>query len=322
MKSLLEIKQIGREVLHAEIKGMQRVWEYFPDDYAPLIQSLLEIKGRVILCGIGKSAHIARKISATMNSTGTPAMFMHAAEAIHGDMGMVTPIDFVILFSHSGNTPEIVYLCKLLAKQHCPMACITGNKDAEITRYVRYVLDYQIEKEACPLNLAPTTSTTIQLAMGDAIALALLQSRQFSASDFAQFHPGGNLGKRLYLTCKDLASQNPCPQVAPTDELQQVIQEISAKRLGATAVTHHQKVMGIVTDGDIRRFFETNTNLNGFVASDIMTPNPRQVSLNTMAVEALALMKDHKITQLPVVDDHGVYVGMIHLHDLHREGLH
>lgn len=313
--------EMGRDVLAAEIKGIQGVLESLPNSFADIVSAILESKGRLILTGIGKSALIARKISATLNSTGTPSMFMHATEAIHGDLGMVQKDDLILALSHSGNTPEIKYLAELISKMGNTMACITGNKDSALAKSSDWVLDYYIEKEACPLNLAPTTSTTIQLALGDAIAVALLSSRNFNAKDFSRYHPGGNLGKKLYLSCGDVASQNLKPKVQTTDSVQQVIIEISKNRLGATAVFKSDSLVGIITDGDIRRMLEKNTNLQHLSAIDIMSKNPKTLVKSKLAMDALEVLKTNKISQLIVLDEKGQYEGMIHIHDLNREGL-
>lgn len=316
-----EIITLGKGALRAEIEGLKHLENSFPDDFAPLVQTILQVKGRIILTGIGKSAIIAEKITATLNSTGTPSIFMHAAEAIHGDLGMVQQDDLIIALSHSGNTPEIKYLAGLIVKMGNPLACICGNKESALAKLSQWVIAYHIEREACPLNLAPTTSTTLQLALGDALAIALLSSRNFTATDFSKFHPGGNLGKKIYLTCGEIASQNEKPEVQSTDSIQQVIVEISRKRLGATAVFEQDKLVGIITDGDIRRMLEKSVSLQHLAAKDIMSKNPKVFSSKSLAAEALELLKQFKISQLIVADEDGKYVGMIHIHDLYKEGL-
>lgn len=321
LKTNIEIKTIGQQVLLAEMEGLQSAAHNLPDSFAEIVQSVLSIKGRLVLTGIGKSALIARKITATLNSTGTPSVFMHAAEAIHGDLGMVQPQDFVLAFSHSGNTPEIVYLSNLIKKLNLPFAAITGNKQSTLAKNAQFVLDYSIEKEACPLNLAPTTSTTIQLALGDALAVALLSSRNFNATDFSKYHPGGNLGKKLYLTCGDMALLNEKPQVNINDSLSMVINEISSKRMGACAVLQNNALVGMITDGDIRRLLEKQSDLSLVNAAQMMSLNPKWILDTTLAVDAFDIFNKHKISQLVVLDANNIYIGMIHLHDLHKEGL-
>ncbi|MCO6494260.1 MAG: KpsF/GutQ family sugar-phosphate isomerase [Bacteroidetes bacterium] len=316
-----EITQLGKEALAAEIAGMTALAKSFPSDFAPLVKKILSTKGRIILTGIGKSAIIARKITATLNSTGTPSIFMHAAEAIHGDLGMVQKEDLIIALSHSGNTPEIKYLAGLISKMGNPLACICGNADSALAKESKWVLAYHIEKEACPLNLAPTTSTTLQLALGDALAVALLSSRHFTAKDFSKYHPGGNLGKKIYLTCGEIAKQNEKPSVQITDPIKKVIVEISERRLGATAVFEKKKLVGIITDGDIRRMLEKNVNLQTLTAKEIMSKNPKTFSSKNLAAEALELLKQFKISQLIITDESEKYIGMIHIHDLYKEGL-
>lgn len=316
-----EIIKLGKKALSDEIAGMQELEKSFPSDFAPLVNAILNTKGRIILTGIGKSAIIANKITATLNSTGTPSIFMHAAEAIHGDLGMVQKNDLIIALSHSGNTPEIKYLAGLISKMGNPLACICGNSNSALAKTSKWVLAYHITKEACPLNLAPTTSTTLQLALGDALAIALLSSRKFTANDFSKYHPGGSLGKKIYLTCGEIAAQNDKPAVQTTDTIPKVIVEISERRLGATAVLEKNKLVGIITDGDIRRMLEKDVNLQDLTAKDIMSLKPKTFSSMNLAAEALELLKQFKISQLIITDEKGKYAGMIHIHDLYKEGL-
>ncbi len=287
------------------------------------MRAILQLRGRVVVTGIGKSAHIAGKIVATLNSTGTPALFMHAADAIHGDLGMIQPEDFVVCISKSGDTPEIKVLVPLLRRKRVPMAALVSNRDSYLAVQADFILHAPVEREACPHNLAPTTSTTAALALGDALAVALLESRGFSSQDFAHLHPGGTLGKKLYLKVGDLSRQNQAPQVPTGAGLRDVILEISGKRLGATAVLDEAgQLLGIVTDGDLRRML-TNfapERLAAVRAHDIMTPRPVTIDVEEMAAEALARMQARNITQL-VVTEAGRFAGFIHLHDLLREGL-
>ncbi|UYZ63061.1 KpsF/GutQ family sugar-phosphate isomerase [Hymenobacter weizhouensis] len=291
-------------------------------DFAQCVGAILALRGRVVVTGIGKSAHIAGKIVATLNSTGTPALFMHAADAIHGDLGMIQAEDFVIAISKSGDTPEIKVLVPLLKRKGVPLAALVSNADSYLAVQADYVLHAPVEREACPHNLAPTTSTTAALALGDALAVCLLESREFTRQDFARLHPGGTLGKQLYLKVGDLSRQNQQPQVLDTAPLPDIIFEISGKRLGATAVLNAAgQLQGIITDGDLRRMLTAHAGrLDAVQARDILTPNPVTVEVDDFAAEALARMQQRNITQL-IVTDQGRFSGFIHLHDLLREGL-
>lgn len=290
-------------------------------DFRDCLQTLTTCSGRIVLTGIGKSAIVAQKIVATLNSTGTPALFLHAADAIHGDLGMIQPSDMVICLSKSGETSEIKVLVPLLKNFGNPLIAMTANRSSTLARQADHVLWTPVEQEADPNNLAPTTSTIAQMAMGDALAIALLTHRGFSASDFAKFHPGGALGKQLYLRVRDLYAQHQRPVVALDTPLQEVILEISSKRLGATAVLDEKdQLAGIITDGDLRRMIQSGKNFTQYKASDILTKTPKTIAPEAMAVDALALMRQHAITQLLVLDK-GAYVGIVHLHDLIREGL-
>jgi arabinose-5-phosphate isomerase len=277
----------------------------------------------VVVTGIGKSAHIAGKIVATLNSTGTPALFMHAADAIHGDLGMIQAEDFVIAISKSGDTPEIKVLVPLLKRKGVPLAALVSNADSYLAVQADFVLHAPVDREACPHNLAPTTSTTAALALGDALAVCLLESREFTSADFARLHPGGTLGKKLYLKVGDLSRQNQQPQVLADAQLKEIILEISGKRLGATAVLQAAEgpLLGIITDGDLRRMLSTFAGrLEDVRAQDIMTPSPITIETDDFAAEALVRMQNRNITQL-VVTENGKFSGFIHLHDLLREGL-
>lgn len=319
MKTEKEILGIARKTLELEATAISNLREQLDTDFYKSVDIIFHSKGRVVITGIGKSAIIANKIVATMNSTGTPAMFMHAADAIHGDLGMIRDQDTIICISKSGNTPEIKVLAPLLKQAGNPLIAIVGNTGSFLAKQADYVLDTTVSQEACPNNLAPTTSTTAQLAMGDALAVCLLECREFSSEDFARFHPGGALGKKLYLKVGDLSLYNEKPQVSPDASLSDLIFEISSKRLGTTAVTDNGKLLGIITDGDLRRMMEKG-DFSAVRASDIMSRSPKTIDRSALAVEALELMKDNNISQL-IVTDHEQYEGMIHLHDLIREGI-
>lgn len=316
-----QIREYGKACIRDEMKGLSRLENSINDDFISTVELILQTEGRVVITGIGKSAIIAQKIVATLNSTGTPSIFMHAADAIHGDLGIIQNKDVVIAISKSGTTPEIKALAPLLKQFGNTLIAMTGNISSDLAHSAALILDTTVEHEACPHNLAPTTSTSAQLLMGDALAVALLRCRNFSSSDFSRYHPGGALGKRLYLTTGELAAQNPQPSVEPDAEIKEVIIEISKNRMGATAVVEDGQICGIITDGDIRRMIETNDVLKGIRASDIMSRNPRQVETSLLAAEAAALMRELKISQL-LVTDKGHYAGMIHLHDLNKEGLY
>jgi arabinose-5-phosphate isomerase len=284
------------------------------------VKSIFDSKGRVIITGIGKSAIIATKIVATLNSTGTPAVFMHAADAIHGDLGTILKDDVVICISKSGNTPEIKVLAPFIKNFKNTLIAITGNKDSFLGKQADFVLNTFVEKEACPNNLAPTTSTTAQLVMGDALAVCLLKLRGFSRDDFAKFHPGGALGKTLYLRVSDITSQNMKPQVNPETPLKDVIVEISRNMLGVTAVLENDEVIGIITDGDLRRMLSTTENFIKLKAKDIMTKSPKTIANSAMAIDALNLLETYDITQL-ISHENGKYAGVVHLHNLIKEGI-
>lgn len=290
--------------------------------FVEVVQLIYRSTGRVVLTGIGKSALVAQKIVATLNSTGTPSIFLHAADAIHGDLGMVQSDDQIICLSKSGETPEIKVLLPLLRNLGNVVIGVVSRTDSFLARHANFVLLTPVEKEADPNNLAPTASTTAQMVMGDALATALLALRGFTPRDFAQFHPGGALGKQLYLRVNDLFPQNEKPAVYADSDLKAIILEMTSKRLGATAVIdQHQKVIGIITDGDLRRMLETRTNLEGVVAAHIMSGQPKVINDNAMAVKALNVMRKYSITQLIVTSTEGYFQGFIHLHDLIREGL-
>lgn len=300
---------------------MENLAQFIDNDFEACVNEILQSNGRVVITGIGKSAIIANKIVATMNSTGTPALFMHAADAIHGDLGMIQSEDIVICLSKSGNTPEIKVLVPLLKRRGSKLVALVSNKNSYLADHADFVLNATIAEEACPNNLAPTTSTTAHLAMGDALAVCLLEMRDFSSEDFAKYHPGGSLGKQLYLKVEDVFSANLLPVVKPETPLKDVILEISSKRLGATAVVDEsQNLLGIITDGDLRRMLQKESNIARITAAEIMTRDPKSIDKSEFAVKALQIMQEKSISQLVVKDGMKV-AGFIHLHDLLKEGI-
>jgi len=311
---------LAKKTIETERDAIAQLSSLLTDDFASIVNCIVETKGRVIISGIGKSAIIATKIVATLNSTGTPAIFMHAGDAIHGDLGTVQDNDVVICISNSGNTPEIKMLVPLIKRGSNILIAMTGNTESFLAKQADYILNTHVEKEACPNGLAPTTSTTAQLVIGDALAIVLLEIKGFSSSDFAKYHPGGSLGKRLYLRVSDLVSKNQVPSVQKNEEVKKVIIEISKKMLGVTAVLDDEKVVGIVTDGDIRRMLNKYDNIKGLTAEDIMTSNPKTISADTLAIKALEHMQKKGISQLLAMDNDN-YVGIIHLHNLINEGI-
>ena len=321
MKTTKNILQIAKQTIIEESKAIANLINFLNTDFENAVKFILNSKGRVIVTGIGKSANIATKIVATFNSTGTPAIFMHAADAIHGDLGNILKDDTVICISKSGNTPEIKVLVPLIKNSNNKIIAITGNVKSFLGETADFVLNTYVEKEACPNNLAPTTSTTAQLVMGDALAVALLELREFTSNDFAKYHPGGALGKKLYLRVSNLVEDNLIPKVTLKTSVIDTIIEISEKRFGAVAVVNNNKVIGIITDGDIRRMLSNNPNFTNLNAEDIMSKNPKTIDYNSMAVDALDLMENNNISQLIVTQKNGDYVGMIHLHELLKEGI-
>lgn len=315
-----EIINTARQTIAKEAETVAQLAGYIDDEFVTAVTYIINSKGRVVITGIGKSAIIANKIVATMNSTGTPAIFMHAADAIHGDLGIIQADDVVICISKSGNTPEIKVLVPLLKRGNNKLIAITSNKNSVLAQAADSVLYVYVEKEACPNNLAPTTSTTAQLVLGDALAVCLLEMKHFGSEDFAKYHPGGALGKRLYLKVSDIVGNNQKPEVSVQTEVKQVIVEISAKMLGATAVIDNGNIVGIVTDGDIRRMLSKTDDIRGLTAKDIMSLNPKTIDRDCLAIDALSLMEKNKITQL-LVTHNGRYEGVIHLHNLIQEGL-
>jgi arabinose-5-phosphate isomerase len=315
-----KIKETALSAIKDEYLAIKNLTNSVDEDFVKAVKLIFESKGRVIVTGIGKSANIAQKIVATFNSTGTPSIFMHAADAIHGDLGIVRPDDVLIAISKSGETPEIKVLIPLLKARKNKIIALVGNTSSYLAMQSDCILNSTVEKEACPNNLAPTTSTTAQLVIGDAVAVSLLDLRGFTADDFAVYHPGGSLGKRMYMRVADLASKNLVPVVSANESVSNVIIEISSKRLGATAVIMNDKLIGIVTDGDLRRMIEKYIDFKNLVAKDIMTKSPLTINNNELVVNALTMMRENNITQLPVTED-GKYIGVIHLHDIIREGI-
>ena len=320
MKSDSQLKKIAVQTFETEAASINGLIQNIGDDFIKSVRLIYESQGRIIVTGIGKSAIIANKIVATLNSTGTPAVFMHAADAIHGDLGIIQKDDIVMCISKSGSTPEIKLLVPLLKNSGNKLIGMIGNMDSYLAKQCDFVLNTSVDKEACPNNLAPTSSSVAQMAMGDALAVCLLEMREFTSSDFARYHPGGALGKKLYLRISDIYEQNAKPQVQEDADIKEIIIEISTKRLGATAVVHDGKLTGIITDGDLRRMLQSNADASKVKASEIMTRNPKTISEEEMAVNALEIMKQNNITQL-VVANNGTYRGFIHLHDLIKEGI-
>lgn len=315
-----QIILVAKKTIETEGKAITNLIDLVDEEFAEAVDFIYNSKGRVIITGIGKSAIIATKIVATLNSTGTPAIFMHAADAIHGDLGTIQENDSVICISKSGNTPEIKVLVPLIKTRGNKLIAITSNGDSFLRQHADYVLNAYVEKEACPNNLAPTTSTTAQLVIGDALAMSLLDLQGFSSKDFAKFHPGGSLGKKLYLRVSDLTKLNEKPQVHPDTDIKNVIVEITEKMLGVTAVVENNKILGIITDGDLRRMLTTTDSFKGLTAKDIMSLNPKTIDNDAMAVEAIEIMDKFGITQI-LSEENGIYKGMIHIHNLTNEGI-
>ena len=320
MKLEEKILSVAKDTISIEAKAIANLENLIDKDFSDAVECIYNSKGRVIITGIGKSAIIANKIVATLNSTGTPSVFMHAADAIHGDLGTILTDDVVICISKSGNTPEIKVLVPLIKNFKNKLIAITGNKDSFLGIHADFVLNAYVEMEACPNNLAPTTSTTAQLVLGDALAVCLLKLRGFSSKDFAKYHPGGALGKKLYLRVSDITAQNMLPEVSPKTNVRDVIIEISEKMLGVAAVIENSKIIGIITDGDIRRMLRNNDAFIHLTAADIMSKDPKTVDQDMMAIEALDVLQKNKISQLIAVED-GKYAGIVHIHNLIREGI-
>ena len=321
MKIPKNIRSIAVGTLLKEAKALENLTNCIDADFEACVHEIHHSKGRVVVTGVGKSAIIANKLVATLNSTGTPSLFMHAADAIHGDLGMVQSEDIIICISKSGNTPEIKVLTPLLKRRGAKLVALVSNTRSYLAQQADFVLNATIDEEACPNNLAPTTSTTAHMAMGDALAICLLELRNFTSEDFAKFHPGGALGKQLYLKVDDIYPSHALPMVHADAKIKDVIIEISSKRLGAAAVCDaDHRLLGIITDGDLRRMLEKYSDLSALKASDIMSKNPRTIERGEFAVRALEIMQNHNITQLVVTDQQRV-AGFIHLHDLLKEGI-
>ncbi|WP_047449445.1 SIS domain-containing protein [Alistipes sp. ZOR0009] len=320
MENNFDIKLFAAQTILEEAKAVEKLAEYIDDEFEQVIDLIYNCNGRVIVSGIGKSAIIASKIVATMNSTGTPAFFMHAADAIHGDLGLIQPEDVIIILSKSGNTPEIKALVPLVKNLGNKLVGMVSSTDSYLALNSDFVLRATVEKEACPNNLAPTSSTTAQLVVGDALAMTLLKLKGFTAADFARYHPGGALGKKLYMRVGDVVARE-IPQVSIDERIRPIIIEISSKRLGATAVIDHSgNLAGVITDGDLRRMLEKGNDVTNLTAKEIMTINPKTISIDELAINAFDKMEKNKITQLVVLQD-GKYAGMVHIHDILREGI-
>ncbi|MEY2803087.1 MAG: hypothetical protein RL657_423 [Pseudomonadota bacterium] len=314
------VLRMAQDALNIEAFAVQRLAERLGPEFVAAVQTVLNTRGRVVVMGMGKSGHVGRKIAATLASTGTPAMFVHPAEASHGDLGMVEARDVVLAISNSGESEELTTILPLLKRQGIPLIAMTGRSDSALARHADHVLDCSVDKEACPLNLAPTASTTAQMAMGDALAVALLDARGFKAEDFARSHPGGALGRRLLTLVRDIMRQDiHVPAVSLGASFVDLMREISAKGLGATAVVDAQhQVLGVFTDGDLRRAIEGGQDLRQRTAQELMRPHPRTIGADALAAEAADLMEQHRISCLFVLDDHGRLCGALNTHDLMR----
>jgi len=320
LKEDKSIKEIAVRTITEEGEAIAALVGSINDDFVKCVELILQSKGRVIVTGIGKSAIIGAKLVASLNSTGTPSVFMHAADAIHGDLGTIQKEDIIICLSKSGETPEIRILIPLLKLYGSSLIAIVGNPKSYLAKQADFILDTTVKKEACPNNLAPTSSTTAQMVMGDALTVCLLECRGFTTSDFAKLHPGGALGKQLYLKVADLYINNQVPKVQLNDNIKTIILEISSRRLGATAVLDHGELKGIITDGDLRRMLEKTTDFDKITAGDIMNHFPKTVDPSALVVNALSIMRKNNITQLLVTDKDG-YLGVLHLHDILKEGI-
>ncbi len=320
MINIENILVTAKKTILSESESIKKLADFLDTTFAEATETIYNSKGRLIITGIGKSAIIAQKIVATMNSTGTPSQFLHASEAIHGDLGMVQKEDVIICISKSGNSPEIKVLVPILKNFGNTLIAITGNMTSFLAKNSNFVLNTTVDSESCPNNLAPTNSTTAQLVLGDAIAICLMEMRNFKPEDFAKYHPGGSLGKKLLLRVKDMLENSLKPMVDPDTPFKKVIFEISEKRLGVTAVVENNKVIGIITDGDIRRMLNDRESITNVTAREVMTKNPKMIQSTDMVVDAFNIMEDFAITQLVVVDN-GEYKGVLHLHDILKEGI-
>jgi arabinose-5-phosphate isomerase len=315
-----QIIESAKRTIALQANAIANLQQLVNEQLEQAVSAILQAKGRFVVSGIGKSGIIAQKIVATLNSTGTPAIFLHAADAIHGDLGMLQKDDVAMIISKSGDSPEIKFLAPLIKNFGNTLIAMVGNTHSYLAQQAHIVLDTTVAQEACPNNLAPTTSTTAQMVMGDVLAICLMEANSFKQEDFAKYHPGGALGKRMFLRVGDLIAAHQKPQTAEDDNIKKVIIEISNKRLGATVVLSNQTVAGIITDGDIRRMFEKFENFNSLVAKDIMTASPKTIDANTLAIDALEVLKTNNINQLVVTKD-DVYSGILHVQDLIREGI-
>lgn len=320
MNTTETIQLNAKKAILSQSESIAKLTNYINEDFTKTVEIIYQSKGRVIVTGIGKSAIIAQKIVATFNSTGTPSMFLHAAEAIHGDLGMVQPGDIVICISKSGNSPEIKVLAPIIKSFGNTLIGMTANEQSFLAQESDLILLAYVENESCPNGLAPTNSTTAQLVLGDALAICLMELRNFRSEDFAKYHPGGALGKKLLLRVKDMLDTSHTPQVNPEASIKKVIMEISEKRLGVTAVVENNKVIGIITDGDIRRMLNDRDSIAGITAKDIMTKNPKNIASSLLVAEALDILENNKITQLVILDNQE-YKGILHLHDILKEGI-
>lgn len=320
MNKHIDIKKIAVRTIEEEANAIRQLSGFVDEQFEQAVKCIAKSKGRLIITGIGKSANIATKIVSTLNSTGTPSVFMHAADAIHGDLGIIRKDDMVLCISKSGESPEIKVLIPLIKAFGNILIALTGNIDSFLAKQADYILNSTVEKEACPNNLAPTSSTTAQLVVGDALAVCLLELRGFSTDDFAKLHPGGTLGKQLYLKAADIIAQNEKPQVQISDSIQTVILEMTSKRLGATAVLDGKNLVGIITDGDLRRMLNKNLQIGQLTAKQIMNQSPKKVEFDTLLVDALGIMRNKSITQLLVCKGTN-YLGVLHLHDILKEGI-
>lgn len=312
---------VALRTIELEAESVAGLKAFIDADFVRAVETIAVCKGRLIVSGIGKSAVIAKKIVATLNSTGTPAMFMHAADAIHGDMGMIQPEDIILLISKSGDSPEIKVLIPFIKNFGNTLVGMVGNIQSFLAQQSNIVINTTVVQEACPNNLAPTSSTTAQMVMGDALAVCLMELKEFNGDDFAKFHPGGTLGKKLYLRVEDLSANNAKPKVLPEATIKEVIVEMTQKRLGAAAVVNEsEEVLGIITDGDLRRMLEKTTSFDALQAKDIMSADPRTIAASSLAVNALEEMRNANISQL-IVEENGLYKGIVHLHDLVKEGI-
>ncbi len=316
----VNIIEIAKKCLLTEVRALESLTSFINADFALAIETIYNAKGRLIISGIGKSAIVAQKIVATLNSTGTPSIFLHAADAIHGDLGIVQPSDVVMIISKSGDSPEIKVLIPFIKNFGNTVIGMVGNLNGYLAKHCDIIINTTVTEEACPNNLAPTSSTTAQVVFGDAIAVSLMELNGFSSNDFAKFHPGGALGKKLYLRVEDLYTQNSKPQITEDSSIKEVIVSISQSRLGATVVVKGNMVHGLITDGDLRRMLEHEVDINTVIAKDIMTPNPLVIKPTALAIDALDVLRKKNITQLIVAENNN-YLGIIHLHDIVREGL-